>query len=109
MYVASFGAFTQTSYTVPQSLKNALGHTAYMLEAIRQLPSIQHAYKISLTADGECLDGEYLFGSVSNSTSIGGLMKLSPSEVHLDDGNTNCCWCAIPKTRWRSRPWPARC
>ena len=31
VYVASFGAFTQTSYTVPQPLKNALGHTAYML------------------------------------------------------------------------------
>ena len=86
VYVASFGAFTQTSYAVPQSLKNALGHTAYMLEAIRQLPSIQRAFSVSITADGEKLDGEYLFGSISNSTSIGGLMKLSPSEVQLNDG-----------------------
>ena len=43
VYVASFGAFTQTSYTVPQPLKNALGHTAYMLEAVRQLPSINRS------------------------------------------------------------------
>ena len=27
-YVASFGAFTKASYATPQSIKNALGHTA---------------------------------------------------------------------------------
>lgn len=97
VYVASFGAFTQTSYTVPQSLKNALGHTAYMLEAIRQLPSIQRAYTLSITADGECLDGDYLFGSISNSTSIGGLMKLSPDEVTLDDGKYELLLVRNPK------------
>ncbi len=86
VYVASFGAFTQTSYTVSQNLKNALGHTAYMLEAVRQIPSIGHAVKMKVLADGEMLEGEYLFGSVSNSTSIGGVMKLSPEEVLLSDG-----------------------
>lgn len=86
VYVASFGAFTQTSYTVPQSLKKALGHTAYVVESLRQLPTIHKTAQLSITADGECLDGEYLFGSISNSTSIGGVMKLSPSEVGLNDG-----------------------
>ena len=97
VYVASFGAFTQTSYTVPQSLKNALGHTAYMLEAVRQLPSIHRASTLSILADGENLDGEYLFGSVSNSTSIGGLMKLSPSEVQTDDGKYELLLVRNPK------------
>lgn len=97
MYIASFGAFTQTAYTVPQSLKNALGHTAYMLEAVRQLPSIHKACTLAVTADGECLDGEYLFGSVSNSTSIGGLMKLAPSEVRMDDGKYELLLVRNPK------------
>lgn len=92
VYVASFGAFTQTSYTVPQPLKNALGHTAYMLEAVRQLPSINRSVTLSITADGEDLSGEYLFGSVSNSTSIGGLMKLSPDQVRWTTENMSCCW-----------------
>ena len=96
-YVASFGAFTQTSYVVPQSLKNALGHTAYMLEAVRQLPSIQRAFSVSITADGEKLDGNYLFGSISNSTSIGGLMNLSPNEVKLDDGKYELLLVRNPK------------
>lgn len=30
-YVASFGAFTRASYSVPQETKNALGHFAYIL------------------------------------------------------------------------------
>ena len=97
VYVASFGAFTQTSYSVPQSLKNALGHTAYMLEAVRQLPSIHRSIPLRLTADGENLDGEYLFGSISNSTSIGGLMKLSPSEVDLNDGKYELLLVKNPK------------
>ena len=43
-------------------------------------------YQVRLSADGEALDGEYLFGAVCNSTSIGGLMKLDPERVVLDDG-----------------------
>ena len=87
----------QTSYTVPQPLKNALGHTAYMLEAVRQLPSINRSVTLSITADGEDLSGEYLFGSVSNSTSIGGLMKLSPDQVQLDDGKYELLLVKNPK------------
>ena len=98
VYVASFGAFTQTSYTVSQNLKNALGHTAYMLEAVRQIPSIGHAVKMKVLADGEMLEGEYLFGSVSNSTSIGGVMKLSPEEVLLSDGKYELLLVRNPKT-----------
>lgn len=97
VYIASFGAFTRTSYSVPQALKNALGHTAYMLEAVRQLPSAFRPFSLSITADGETLDGDYLFGSISNSTSIGGLMKLSPSEVGLDDGQYELLLVRNPK------------
>lgn len=85
VYVASFGAFARSSYTAPQAAKNALGHFAYILEGMKDLNSLR-PYKIRLTADGENLDGEYLFGAVCNSTSIGGLMKLDKERVVLDDG-----------------------
>lgn len=85
MYVASFGAFTRSSYTATQAAKNALGHFAYILEGMKDLNSLR-PYRVTLTADGETLDGEYLFGAVCNSTSIGGLMKLDPERVVLDDG-----------------------
>ena len=85
VYVASFGAFTRTSYTASQDVKNALGHFGYLLESIRDLDTLR-PYKVRITADGETLDGEYLFGAVANSTSIAGMMKLEREEVILDDG-----------------------
>ena len=55
-------------------------------------------YQVRLTADGETLDGEYLFGAVCNSTSIGGLMKLNPERVVLDDGLFEMLLIPNPKT-----------
>ena len=40
-YVASFGAFTRSSYSVPQATKNALGHFAYILEGMKDLDSLR--------------------------------------------------------------------
>ena len=85
VYVASFGAFTRSSYSAPQSVKNALGHLAYILEGVKDLDTLR-PYRIRLTADGEVLDGEYLFGAVCNSTSMGGLLKLKPGQVDFADG-----------------------
>ena len=97
VYVASFGAFTRSSYTATQAAKNALGHFAYILEGMKDLNSLR-PYRVRLTADGETLDGEYLFGAVCNSTSIGGLMKLDPERVVLDDGLFEMLLIPNPKT-----------
>ena len=97
VYVASFGAFTRSSYVAPQAAKNALGHFAYILEGMKDLNTLR-PYRIRLTADGEVLDGEYLFGAVCNSTSIGGLMKLDPERVVLDDGKFELLLVPNPRT-----------
>ncbi len=97
IYVASFGAFTRTSYTASQAAKNALGHFAYILEGMKDLSTLR-PYRLRLTAGGEVLDGEYLFGAVCNSTSIGGLMKLDPEHVVLDDGLFEMLLIPNPKT-----------
>ena len=85
IYVASFGAFTQTSYTAPQSLKNSLGHFAYVIEGIKELPQLK-AYRVKVETDQGVQEGEYLFGAVSNSTSLGGMVKIDPKEMALDVG-----------------------
>lgn len=97
LYVASFGAFTRSSYAAPQNAKNALGHFAYILEGMKDLSTLR-PYHVRLTAGGEVLDGEYLFGAVCNSTSIGGLMKLNPERVVLDDGLFEMLLIPSPKT-----------
>lgn len=97
VYVASFGAFTRSSYAAPQAAKNALGHFAYILEGMKDLSTLR-PYPLHIEADGENLDGDYLFGAVSNSTSIGGLMKLDPARVVLDDGRFELLLIPNPKT-----------
>lgn len=84
-YIASFGAFTRVSYATPQNLKNALGHLAYVLSGITELPQIRNI-PMHLELDGELLEGEYLFGAVSNATSVGGLLTINPKLVDLRDG-----------------------
>lgn len=86
VYVASFGAFTQTSYATTQSLKNSMGHLAYVIEGIKELPALK-AYSVRVeTVEGGVYEGEYLFGSVSNSTSLGGIIKLDANKVDPCDG-----------------------
>lgn len=97
VYVASFGAFTRTAYTVPQDIKNMFGHFAYLLESVKDLDTLC-PYSMKITADGEVFDGEYLFGAVCNSTSIAGLMKLSPDKVDLNDGQFELMLVPVPKT-----------
>ena len=84
-YVASFGAFTKASYAVPQTVKNALGHTAYVLGGISELSQIRNEY-VRMEIDGEVIEDGFLFGAICNSTSIGGILTLPPDRVDMGDG-----------------------
>ena len=96
-YVASFGAFTKTSYSTSQNVKNALGHLAYILGGIKELSSL-HPYHVALTLDGEVREeDDYIFGAVSNSTSVGGILTLDPEIVDMSDGSFELLLVKFPK------------
>ena len=97
VYVASFGAFTKASYSAPQSAKNDLGHLAYILEGVKDLSTLR-PYEAAVTADGETFSGGFLFGAVTNATSVGGLMKLPEDQVVLDDGRFELLLIPNPKS-----------
>ena len=96
-YVASFGAFTKTSYTTPQSVKNALGHTAYVLSGISELSQIRKEH-IRLEIDGEIIEDDFLFGAICNSTSVGGVLTLDPRQVDMADGKLEVLLVRSPKS-----------
>ena len=96
VYIASFGAFTRVSYSTPQNLKNALGHLAYVLSGLQELPQIRNI-PMALELDGQVLDGEYLFGAVSNSTSVGGVFTLDAKQVDLRDGKFEVFLVRMPR------------
>jgi len=84
-YVAAFGAFSWLSYTTPQDMKNLLGHSAYLLDAVKDLPKITHHHLRFTVADG-VHEGDYIFGAVCNATSVAGTFSLPRSEVDTGDG-----------------------
>jgi diacylglycerol kinase family enzyme len=84
-YIASFGAFTAASYSTPQSTKNALGHAAYVFEGVKDIVNIR-PHHIHMEADGNTYDGFYIFGAITNATSVGGIVKLHPELVDRQDG-----------------------
>ena len=96
-YVASFGAFTETSYSTPQNFKNALGHLAYILEGIKEIPAFT-SYTVCVEADGQIYKDSYIFGAVSNARSVGGILKISDSLVDLNDGVFEVMMIKMPKT-----------
>jgi len=85
-YIASFGAFTKVSYSTPQSSKNMLGQFAYIIEAMKELPDIRPTYIKIETDRNQIIEGEYIFGAVSNSKTMGGILNLSPGTVDMSDG-----------------------
>ncbi len=96
VYVASFGVFTKTSYKTPQYLKNALGHLAYVLQGIQELTAL-HPEHILIQMEGQDLEGDYLFGAVCNSTSLGGILTLDSKVVDLSDGLLELLLIPAPK------------
>ena len=85
IYTASCGAFARASYNTSQAAKNVLGHLAYLLEGIRDLPSVRPIHA-RVEADGRVLEDDYLFCSITNSISIAGILKLDRDLVNLNDG-----------------------
>ncbi len=84
-YVASFGAFTAASYNVPQGVKNVLGHFAYILGGVKEVASIR-SYSVTVELDDRTVSGDYIFVSVTNTTSVGGVVKLKEELVDMSDG-----------------------
>lgn len=84
-YVAAFGAFTEVSYATPQELKNMLGHQAYIIEGMKSLSDLRPQKLTVRTQDRE-LQGNFLYGMVSNTKSVGGMKGISGKNVDLCDG-----------------------
>lgn len=84
-YIAAFGAFTEVAYETPQSFKNILGKLAYFLDGATRLASLT-SYFMTAQYGEEVITGDFIFGMVSNSDSVGGFKGLAGRNVELDDG-----------------------
>lgn len=85
VYVAAFGIFTDVSYETNQDVKNVLGHAAYLIEGVKRLPMIT-SYNLKIKHDNQVIEGEFLYGMITNSESVGGFKGITGQNIVLDDG-----------------------
>ena len=95
-YTASFGAFTNVSYETPQAFKNVLGHLAYLITGAGEVLKLK-PISARITTDAGDFEGEFLFGSVNNSTSLAGILTIDRGLVQLDDGKHELLLVDMPK------------
>ena len=86
-YIAAFGAFTEVSYATPQNQKKLLGHLAYVLQGMAALPKLE-SYNTRVEYDDGVFEGRLVYGSMSNSTSVAGIVRLRDEMVCLGDGES---------------------
>ncbi len=84
-YIAAFGAFTEVPYQTSQLSKNLLGRTAYILEGIKRLP-LMKTYHIKLEHGEETIEGDFILGLFSNSSSVGGFKVKGEERISMCDG-----------------------
>ncbi len=90
LYVAAFGAFTEVTYETSQKTKNMLGYAAYLMEGVKSLPSIKsHHLRITYNGD-KVVEGDYVLGIISNSTSVAGMKYSKKLNVSMNDGEFEC-------------------
>ena len=81
----------------PQDKKNLLGHQAYILEGVKSLASIK-SYVMKVTSPAETIEGEFIYGMVTNTVSVGGFKGLINQNVSLSDGLFEVLLIRMPKT-----------
>lgn len=99
-YVAAFGIGTNASYDTDQKAKNRWGFLAYASNALKgiELSNLgANCRKMTIRAGGQVLEGSFIFGSLSNSYSIGGMTNLVARDVQLDDGLLDGLFIRLPK------------
>ena len=97
-YIASFGAFTATSYSTSQTAKNLFGRLAYLIAGVKDIGNMQAHHAAFDLPDGTRLEGDYIFGAIANTTSAGGVLKLPSDLVSFSDGLMELLLIHMPKT-----------
>lgn len=97
VYVAAFGAFTEVSYQTPQLLKNSLGRTAYFFEGLKSLGTIR-SWKMKIEHDHGTVEGEFLYGMISNTRRVGGFDLKIKKNISLSDGLMEVLLVRSPET-----------
>ena len=99
VYVAAFGLFTEVSYSTPQEMKNFLGHSAYLVNALGEMMKLgkMKPFHIHVEFGDSIIEDDYAVGLVTNARSVGGFTQLAGGNVDLSDGLFEVTLIKMPK------------
>jgi len=105
-YVAATGFGTKASYLTTQKVKRRWKFLAYVAFALKDLnkKALQRTCrKMKIIADGQVMEGDFVFAAISNSFSIAGMKNLTDKNCVLDDGKLEGLFLPLPKKikTWR--------
>lgn len=87
VYIAAFGILTEVSYETKQEVKNVFGHMAYVLEGFKSIGMGNFKpIDMTITVGDRVIKDSFIYGMVSNSSSVGGFKSPLFKGVQLDDG-----------------------
>ena len=95
-YVAAFGVVTDVAYKTSQKAKNRYGRLAYYMKAIKEFFRIP-TFKARIQFDDEEIEGEFVYGGISNSESIAGFKWYNREDIDLSDGKFEVLFIRKPK------------
>jgi len=94
-YTASFGLFTKSSYSTSQKAKNRFGYMAYLANGVKEVSDMR-IIKARVVCDGQEFYGDYIFGGVTNSLTVGNVVRYDKNIVKFDDGIFELLLCKKP-------------
>ena len=104
VYAAAFGMFSDISYRTKQEVKNAIGHAAYLLESSKEFGGLSignyPSIELSVSVNGEELNDTFVYGMITNSSSIGGIKDITGKDVKMDDGLLEVTLVRRPKNQF---------
>ncbi|MBQ1436920.1 MAG: YegS/Rv2252/BmrU family lipid kinase [Ruminococcus sp.] len=98
IYVASFGLMSKCSYNTPQKLKRRFGRLAYIFRGLGDFITTKPQHVKVTDENGKVYEDDYLFGCVSNSKSIGGIIHLDDTQVGFGDGKHEVILIKYPRS-----------
>ena len=96
-YVAAFGAIIEVCYKTPQADKASFGRIAYLAEGAKKLQELK-PLKMRITCGERIIFGDFIFGMVTNSISVGGFKMFPGGTIDmLKDGKLEITLVSYPQ------------
>lgn len=96
IYVAAFGMFSDLAYITSREMKQNMGYAAYLMGGIKSFAKSK-PYSMRVEYNGEVIEGEFIYGMVSNSKRVGGIEMPIMKNVLFDDGEMEITLVRHPK------------